>query len=351
MRIQFSLLVILFCGSLFAQPLNDDCLGAINISSIDNYCSQDMEFTNLDATADVGLPGAPIGQGCNHTYTNGVWFTFVPLQPDINVQILSGAPEGTIFDIEPAIFTGNCQSGLEFVDCAAGSNEDFEWLVTGLTLGQRYYLLVSSNDNGGFEGSFKLCINDFIAPPAPEADCDNAVILCDKSTFSVLNLSDVGDDPTEMTGDCIVGAGQQQEQASAWYIWTCDIAGSLTFTITPSNPTNQREDLDFVLYEFPGGIQDCDNRISTRCMLSGETDDGDPNNDSPCFGATGLMEGESDFNEFAGCTPPSNNFLAPLQMVSGVTYGLIVNNFSESGFGFNIEFGGTGTFLGPDPDF
>lgn len=289
MRILQSILIIFFCGSLFAQPLNDDCLGAIQISSTDNYCSEDMEFSNEFALPDVGLPTAPVGQGCSHSYANGVWFSFVPLQPDVNIQILSGFPEGTIFDIEPAVFSGNCQTGLDFVACSPGSNEDFEWLVTDLTIGLRYYLLVSSNENGGSPGSFKLCIDDFIAPKPPESDCSKSVILCDTSTFTVQNLSESGDERFEMTGDCIDPAtfgtpnDQRFEQASAWYVWTCDQAGSLTFTITPSNPTNQREDLDFILYELPGGIGDCENRVSLRCMLSGETDDGNPNNDSPCF--------------------------------------------------------------------
>jgi hypothetical protein len=38
-------------------------------------------------------------------------------------------------------------------------------------------------------------------------------------------------------------------------------------------------------------------------------------------------------------------------MESGKSYVLIVNNFSRSGLGFSIEFGGTGTFLGPKVGF
>ncbi|HLF63667.1 MAG TPA: gliding motility-associated C-terminal domain-containing protein, partial [Saprospiraceae bacterium] len=38
-------------------------------------------------------------------------------------------------------------------------------------------------------------------------------------------------------------------------------------------------------------------------------------------------------------------------MVAGMSYALVVNNFSQSGQGFSIDFGGTGTFLGPEPDF
>lgn len=37
--------------------------------------------------------------------------------------------------------------------------------------------------------------------------------------------------------------------------------------------------------------------------------------------------------------------------MAGKTYALLVNNFTSTGNGFSIEFGGTGTFLGPTADF
>jgi gliding motility-associated-like protein len=151
-----------------------------------------------------------------------------------------------------------------------------------------------------------------------------------------------------MTGSCIQDVGQTKEQASVWYVWTCKDSGTLEFSLTPNNPNNDEEDLDFVVYELPGGLNDCDNRLSVRCMLSGETGGLDS---SPCYGATGLRASSSDTQEFAGCQSGDDNFLAPLDMVAGKHYGMIINNFSMTGFGFTIEFGGTGTFLGPDPDF
>ena len=84
--------------------------------------------------------------------------------------------------------------------------------------------------------------------------------------------------------------------------------------------------------------------------LAGETQ-GLGNGNLPCLGPTGLRAGDTDLVEFRGCDPGDNNFLAPLNMIAGESYGLLVNNFSESGFGFSIEFGGTGEFLGPEPDF
>ena len=86
----------------------------------------------------------------------------------------------------------------------------------------------------------------------------------------------------------------------------------------------------------------------------------------PCTGPTGLDQGSTDTAEFAGCFgsscsgpttnpgfPPQDddNFISAINMVPGTAYALIVNNFSMSGQGFSIEFGGTGTFEGPNADF
>jgi hypothetical protein len=40
-----------------------------------------------------------------------------------------------------------------------------------------------------------------------------------------------------------------------------------------------------------------------------------------------------------------------LEMVKGKSYALLINNFDNTGIGFKIQFGGTGIFEGPKPDF
>ncbi|MEM6965255.1 MAG: gliding motility-associated C-terminal domain-containing protein [Bacteroidota bacterium] len=73
---------------------------------------------------------------------------------------------------------------------------------------------------------------------------------------------------------------------------------------------------------------------------------------SPCMGPTGLADGSTDTFEESGCNQPypQDNFLAPIDMESGKSYALMVNNFTSTGNGFEITFGGTGTFLGPEAD-
>lgn len=73
---------------------------------------------------------------------------------------------------------------------------------------------------------------------------------------------------------------------------------------------------------------------------------------SPCLGPTGLRAGDPDISEDAGCQDAGDDaWLAPLDMIQGETYALVVNNFSQTGNGFAVDFGGTGEFLGPEANF
>jgi len=334
--------------SLIAQPVNDDCVGAIDIASVNDYCSDNQAFTNVGATADVQFPDP-----CFLNYDNGVWFSFVPTEPAIIARLFSGQAFGTIEDPKMALFSGSC-GNLNYIDCSPGRSpfED-EFTVSGLTIGQRYYLLVTSGT--GLEGTFRLCIDDFVAPPSPESDCPDAVILCDKSPFQVESLFTEGLDNTEL--DEFVGACLSSEFRSAWYKWTCDEPGTLNFTLTPNNyvPGFESDDLDFALFRLPNGIDDCSNKEMIRCMASGANGIGGNTDPFPtwqqCNGPTGLSPTDTDLSENPGCQPGNNNFIQEITMQTGESYALVVMNYSRSGLGFSIEFGGTGTFLGPVPDF
>lgn len=348
MRILFSAGLLFLTTMLFAQPSNDVCSSAINIPSVNNYCSGEAEFTNENATAD-----APFTDPCFVNYQNGVWFTFTPTEPAIIVRLFSGQNFGTLEDPKMALFTGDCNN-LQYIDCSPGRAQfDDEFTVSGLTIGQRYYLYVESGV--GLEGSFRLCINDFVAPPSPESDCPDAVILCDKSPFQVENLFSAGNDITELSN--FPGACLNSEFSSSWYKWTCDQSGTLSFTLTPNNyvPGFESDDLDFVVFELPNGLDDCSNKEILRCMASGANGFNGQTDPFPtwqqCNGPTGLSLTDTDLFESPGCQPGNNNFVAAIDLEAGKSYALVVMNYSRSGLGFSIEFGGTGTFLGPVPDF
>ncbi|MBI1226908.1 MAG: T9SS type B sorting domain-containing protein [Bacteroidetes bacterium] len=347
MKQRFTILLcsaFLCCAkSLFAQPSNDECVNAQPLTNLNNWCSAAAGFTNVGAT----LSGVP-NPGCFPSGNADVWFSFVALANTVNIRVIGATggntpPGGSLQDPQFALYSGNCNA-LTLEQCASdafGLNLA-ETFAGPLTVGQTYYIRVDArNDN---TGTFKLCINNYNAVPELSGDCPTGVILCDKSPFSVELAVGEGSDPNEVDpSTCLNG-----EIACSWYRWTCKDAGTLTFTITPSNST---DDIDFAVYELPGGLDDCANKQIVRCEAAGENV-GEPfANWQICSGPTGLALSENDVTEVPGCPVGQNNFVAALDMVVGKSYALVINNFSESGSGFSIEFDGTGTFLGPTADF
>jgi gliding motility-associated-like protein len=335
---------LFFYTPLFSQPANDNCATATVLSDVTNWCSAPGAFTNLNATlSNVTNPF------CFPDVTHDVWFSFVAVATTLQVTIIGNTagnpgPGGTLVTPQFVIYEGTCNGTLTDIGCASdGFNKNIvETFSSALTVGQTYYIRVDGR--AGKTGTFQLCINNYNAVPDPNSDCPTGVILCDKSPFTVESLVGSGNLKNEIDPSICI----QTEFASAWYRWTCKDAGTLAFTITPTNPS---DDIDFAVFELPGGIDDCANKKKIRCEAAGENVGQPFPNWEPCTGPTGLSLTETDLDEFPGCATGQNNFVAAIDMVPGRSYALIINNFSNTGNGFSIEFGGTGTFLGPTADF
>lgn len=358
MKFLYSVLLIAFCFLLWqptvqAQPSNDECQTAIQLTEVENWCSNFAQFTNIGATDGTqnGTPYMP--PDCFTNLSNDVWFVFTPIAKDVVVSIngdSGGAGNGgTLIGPEVALYGGLCGGILEELECQADNADDFvEMSQSGLILGQSYYIRVEGL--GDRTGTFELCIRNFNPPTDPASDCVEAAILCDKSSFTVQKLLGAGDDDTEIADASCFENGVSalgNEMNSTWFKWTCETSGSLTFVLSPIRVD---EDLDFVLFELPGGLDDCANKQAIRCMAAGD-DPIDYTPTSPCHGPTGLNLTEIDIAENAGCDENQNSFLSAVGMTAGMSYALIVNNFTPGDGGFTIEFGGTGTFVGPQPAF
>ena len=322
-----------------AQPLNDDCDQAVLLSNVQNYCSAKAEFTNVaGTTSSVGAASCFSGGA-------DVWFRFVATATDGTVTVRGDDPTdsgGSLQRPEVAIYTGvNCTSLTE-VKCDASSvgSHVVSSHLGALVPGKTYYIRVQGNQ--GKEGTFQLCVTNYNPPFEPGQDCPVGSYLCSKTPFTVQKINGAGNNPNEVSPGSCLGT----ESSSTWFRWVAATSGTLTFTLIP---TNAPDDLDFLVYELPNGVNDCSGKIVKRCMGAGAY--GTNATSQPCYGATGLREGSNDVSEPAGCPSPNDNWLKPLDMVAGKAYALMVNNFSDSGAGFNIEFGGTGEFKGPDVDF
>ncbi len=321
-----------------AQPSNNDCGDAMLLTELSNWCSDARAFTNEDAS-----PSGFSAAECFSDAHNDVWFTFIAGATDVSIIVVGNtrtAPGGSLDSPELALMSGDCSGELNEWRCAADDSGDntVELRRGGLIVGETYYIRVQGRN--GNTGTFQMCINNFNPPAEPGSDCFTRSVLCDKSSFSVQQLSGGGNNPDEAAGTCLdISGGGPSESSSTWFVWTAQTSGPLTFTLTPIRPG---DDLDFVVFLMPDGIGSCSNLIPLRCMATG------------CLGPTGLNMTSTDLSEDLNCDPGEDGFLQFIEMEEGQSYALMVNNFSDTGDGFTIEFGSDeseGEFLGPSADF
>ena len=339
-----------------AQPANDDCATATELPDVLRYCSGPGAFTTAGATTSLEQRDYAI---CidERTEIKDVWFTFRATRNSVSISVAGDVPgnsKGSLQQPQFSLMGGSC-GDFETLACrspfVAGGNiqNSGSVIFNELQRGEIYYIMVGARN--GNEGTFELCVDQFDAVPEPSGDCGDGggVILCDKSPFAVQALSGRGNRADDLlTSPGICGGSDPDEFNSSWYKWTTDQPGTLSFTITPLGAA-PNEDIDFVVYEFPSGLDNCGDRVAIREMFSGETSGGGADNNR-CLKETGLQAGSGDTRESCGCQSGDNNFLEPIDMEVGKSYGIVIMNFTGSGEGFEIEFGGTGTFLGPEPN-
>lgn len=167
-----------------------------------------------------------------------------------------------------------------------------------------------------------------------QADCTDPLVLCGESPFMITPSPDNGAIEDDLSDICTTMNILMSEYAPVWIDLNIAGGGELVFTITPPG---ESDDIDFFVFKLEDG---CDTKVTVRCMLSGETAGQDS---GICLGPTGLAFGETDVEETAGCSDGSNNFLAPLVVEAGERYMILINEFTQSGNPYEIEFGGTAT--------
>lgn len=328
----------LFSHFLIAQVPGDDCTDAIILNNISNYCSEYGAYNNFGTT-----PSIPSDYICipNDNTARDVWFKFTAQANFINLKITgdaTGNENGTLTDPQVIIFSGPCNALIEIQCFSDAFDENKLDVYAGpLVIGAEYYINVSARND--VTGSFQLCINNYNLSFTPDGDCPTSKILCDKSSVYIEALFNAGNIANEISSSSCV----QQEIASSWYRWTCSKSGTLTIKLTPLKP---EDDLDYALFELPGGLEDCGSKNMIRCGAAGENVGEPISSWIQCTGPTGLNFTSSDVTEQPGCNNGNDSWVKYIDMEEGKSYAFFVNNFSQSGQGYFMEFGGTGEFLG-----
>lgn len=169
------------------------------------------------------------------------------------------------------------------------------------------------------------------------SECSHAQYVCDKSPLFIPSLSDISHLQNFSGSTCF--DSDFKATNSIWLKWQVEKPGDLSFTILP---VVDSDDIDFVLYRLQK-LDDCEDKVAVRCMAAGPNLGEDISQKSLCSGVTGLRSDANTDDHGSGCTDNKDNFLRPVEMESGESYALFINNFRSSQ-GIHIEWGGTATF-------
>jgi gliding motility-associated-like protein len=163
---------------------------------------------------------------------------------------------------------------------------------------------------------------------APEQDCANAVSVCQQSYTQANSYSGIGANQ-ELSGTCLSGG----ETNSVWYTFTVQNPGTFTFTLN----VNNTDDYDFALYNITSiGCAGVPSATPVRCNYSATT--GPTGLTLPASSSSTLSVGSSGSSTMPG-----------VNVTTGQTFALIINNFTANTNGYSVAFGGTAQIFDNTP--
>ena len=220
-------------------PVNDNCSGAVSLTVNPGvFCTTTTAGTILNAS-DSGVTSS-----CSGTDDDDVWYRFVATNTTHYVSLLNVA--GSTADMYHAVYSG--ASGCGSLGAALVCSDIDSSTVTGLTVGQTYYVQVYSyTSTSGQTSTFDICIGT--PPPPPSNDnCGGAIALtvnpdlsCGTTTAgSVASATDSG-----VTSSC---SGTDDDDV--WYRFT---ATNTTHYVSLLNVTGSTTDMYHAVYSGASG--------------------------------------------------------------------------------------------------
>lgn len=227
-------------------PSNDDCVNAISLSS-SSVCSSPIVGNSF-----FGSQSFP---GCVGNADDDVWYKFVATMTSHSLTVTGSSG----YDVVLEAFSGNC-TGLTSLGCrdnsGAGGTEEIH--LSGLAIGNTYYVRVYDYHTGWGTSTFSVCLID--APAPLNDDCSAAIPLSVSST-SVCSVPYSG---TSLFGTESMTGCTGNADDDVWYKFVAT-ANSHSIAVSTSSG------YDAVVELFSGN---CGSLVSMNCMdMSGSGGD------------------------------------------------------------------------------
>lgn len=320
-----SKLILLFATlfaalSLFAQPLNDDCINAspITIPASGNTC---VNGTLVGATDDGTF------SPCESAGSKEVWFTFIATGSNNTIVVTpSGSSPATnlVVNVTNAVCSLSTLNTCNTATTPGGS-ATASW---GYAPGTQVWVSVSSTS--GSTGTFQLCVTSVTTPPSDGKDCNTAVPICSMNSFT----APVAAGANGFLPPCFTSALQQP----LIFKFTVGQAGLLNWRATPTcGPPNAAfTEFDWAVYDItngcPGTVVACNYNYTASSFFP-----------VPITTPQGMQGGPA-----AGCNRTSVTGSTAMEICPGVTvnagrtYAIILDQFT-AGSSCNIDFNFNGS--------
>lgn len=298
-----------------AQLSNDDCVNAtpITLDGTGNACVIGTT-TNAIGTTFTSHPCWPTNQSIPD-----VWYSFVT--SGVN-NVVTITPNGGTPAQQVALTLQNtpCGGGALStcgISATAGGTATANWTyAVGTTVFVNVGTIAAA-------GGFQICVSSTTPAPTPASSCATAATLCNKNPFSVTNFPN---NTNPLSPSCFGGSFQRP----VFYQFTVGQSGTCVWT---ADPTGAAE-YDWVMYNITGG-----------CPNNGTAEFGCNFNYGGATGApVGMATGSTTSCPIVtGPTSAPAEFCPAPNLVSGQTYLLVIDNYSDNTVGFNFTWGGTFT--------
>lgn len=155
-------------GTLPPPAANDECANAVALTvNPDLNCAVVTAGHTLGAT-DSGQNIDP----CDGEPDDDVWFKFTATATGHKITLSNIVSFGTEYSTDTyfQVFSGSC-GNLTNVLCV----DPDSGVLTGLTVGETYYVRVFSYDGAGYAQGFNICVGTLPPPPVND-DCSGALV-------------------------------------------------------------------------------------------------------------------------------------------------------------------------------
>jgi len=259
--------MLLFTGSAYAQPPNDEPCDAIPLT-VNPICTYET-FTSAGATPTAGYPDPT----CANYQGGDVWFTVTV--PDGGTVIID-CIQGVVTDGGMAVYSGDCNN-LNQIACDDDSSPNglmpkitLSGLTPGETLWVRFWEYGGDNN-----GTFGICASMPPPPPTNDEPCD-AIPLTVNPSCTYETYYNEGATATAGYPD---PSCSNYQGGDVWFTVTVPAGGNLVLDCIQGVVT------DGAMAVYSG---DCNNLNEIAC-----DDDSSPNGLMPKITLTGLTEGET----------------------------------------------------------